>query len=115
MERKVVEAEVKKNEAKKAIAKIPETETDSPTAIVQRAIRDHFDRKDTQRKTEAAEVKQTTLITGASEKPKYFTDSLSKLDKSKRKLVAQVMGIVSRHTDEATLNKIKAELEKEFK
>lgn len=117
LERKVAEAEVKKNEAKKAIAKVPEAETatDSPTAIVQRAIRDHFERKDTQRRTEAAEKKQTALVTAEAEKPKYFTDSLSKLDKTKRKLVAQVIGIVSKHIDEATLNQIKAELEKEFR
>ena len=50
-----------------------------------------------------------------SSKSKYFTDSLSKLDKNKRKLIAQVMVIVSKHTDEATLNKIKAEIEKEFR
>lgn len=117
LERKVSEASAKKDEAKKAIARIPQAGSvaESPTAIVQGYIRDHFDRKETRRKTEEAEKKQAELSSGSKEKPKYFTDSLSKLDKSKRKLVAQIMGIVSRHTDETTLNSIKADLEKEFR
>ena len=114
--RKVVEAEQKKDEAAKIIAKIPSDNTSKePLEIVQRAIKDHFDKKDVEKKAKQAEKKQTAVVVTQPEKPKYFTDSLSRLDKNKRKLVAQVIGIVSKHTDEATLNAIKADLEKEFR
>ena len=116
LENKLAAAEKKKEDAKKAIAKLP-TSTDvgnDPNAIVQRAIKENFDRKNTEKKAEEAEKKQLRMQKGAS-KSKYFTDSLSKLDKNKRKLIAQVMVIVSKHTDEATLNKIKADIEKEFR
>lgn len=117
LERKVAEAEQRKEEAKKAIARIPKTDANStdPSAIVQSAIKDHFDRKKIVNKTEQAEKKQKKLIDTPAEKTPYFTDSLSKLDKRSRKLVAQVIGIVSKHSDEATLNAIKNDIEKEFK
>ena len=116
LENKLAAAEKKKEEAKKAIAKLPAS-TDvgnDPNAIVQRAIKENFDRKNTEKKAEEAEKKQARMQKGEP-KSKYFTDSLSKLDKNKRKLIAQVMVIVSKHTDEATLNKIKADIEKEFR
>lgn len=117
LNRKVIEAEQKKDEAKKRISKIPSIESDTkdPVAIVQKAIKDHFDRKETERKASLAEQKQSSIVATQPEKPKYFTDSLSKLDKRSRKLVAQVMGIVSKHIDESTLNAIKLDVEKEFK
>lgn len=116
LERKVQEKEKAKEEAKKKIAKIPDSNeiTDDPVVIVQKAIKEHFDRKETERKAEQAEQKRTELL-DSTPKPKYFTDSLSKLDKSKRKLVAQVMGIVSKHVDENTLNEIKTDIEKAFR
>lgn len=116
LEQKVHERELAKEEAKKKIAKIPGhyEKTDDPVTIVQIAIKDHYDKKETEKKAAQAEQKQNAILEGSS-RPKYFTDSLSKLDKSKRKLVAQVMGIVSKHVDEDTLNTIKSELEKEFR
>lgn len=115
--RKVVEAEQKKDEAKKIIAKIPSGElaVNEPLTIVQKSIKEHFDKKEIEKKASKAEKKQSTIVTTQTEKPKYFTDSLSKLDKRSRKLVAQVMGVVSKHTDETTLNAIKADIEKEFR
>lgn len=116
LENKLSAAEKKKDEAKKAIEKLPSNSDvgDNPTAIVQRAIKENFDKKNTEKKVLEAERKQSTS-SKTTAKSKYFTDSLSKLDKNKRKLIAQVMVIVSKHTDEATLNKIKAEIEKEFR
>ncbi len=119
LENKLSLAEKKKDEAKKAIEKLPSassvtTASNDANVIVQRAIKENFDRKNTEKKAKEAERKHAN--TGKTEtKSKYFTDSLSKLDKSKRKLIAQVMGIVSKHTNEDTLNKIKADIEKEFK
>lgn len=116
LERKVQEKEKAKEEAKKKIAKIPDAneKTDDPVVIVQKAIKEHYDRKETERKAEQAEKKRIELL-DSTPKTKYFTDSLSKLDKSKRKLVAQVIGIVSKHVDESTLNDIKTEIEKAFR
>ena len=48
-------------------------------------------------------------------KSKYFTDNLSKLDKSKRKLVGQIMGIVSQIAPENIAEEIQAAIEKEFR
>lgn len=118
LERRIKEAEARKDEAQKYIFKSSnegEVISDSPSTIVQKAIKSFFDQKHAEERVAEAETKQGTALEEESEKPKYFTDSLSKLDKSKRKLVAQVLGIVSRHIDEDTLNMIKADLEKEFR
>ena len=116
LENKLSLAEKKKEEAKKAIERLPASPDvgDNPNAIVQRAIKESFDKKRTEKKAEEAERKHA-FIHNEEPKSKYFTDAFSKLDKNKRKLIAQIMGIVSKHTDEATLNKIKADIEKEFK
>lgn len=116
LENKLSAAEKKKEDAKKAIERLPTISEvgNNPNAIVQRAIKESFDRKNTAKKVAEAERKHANLHK-SEPKSKYFTDSLSKLDKSKRKLIAQIMGIVSKHTDEATLNKIKADIEKEFR
>lgn len=116
LENKLSVAEKKKDEAKRAIEKLPSCPEvgDNPTAIIQRAIKENFDKKSTEKKALEAERKQASAAK-TTPKSRYFTDSLSKLDKSKRKLIAQVMVIVSKHTDEGTLNKIKADIEKEFR
>lgn len=61
--------------------------------------------------------KEETEIAGKKEekKSKYFTDNLSKLDKSKRKLVGQIMGIVSLIAPENIAEEIQAAIEKEFR
>jgi len=114
---KVHEAEQRKEDANKLISKIPKEDSlqNDPTSIVQKAIKDHFERKETTKKAEEAEKKQSSIDKTQTGKSKYFSDSLSRLDKRSRKLIAQVMGIVSKHTDEATLNAIKLEIEKEFR
>ena len=116
LENKLLAAKEKMDEAKKVIEKLPSYSDvgNNPLAIVQRAIKENFDKKRTEEKALEAERKQAAAEKTSS-KSKYFTDSLSKLDKNKRKLIAQVMAIVSKHTDESTLNQIKAEIEKEFR
>lgn len=115
--RKVHEAEQRKEDANKLISRIPKNESadNDPSAIVQRAIKDHFERKETTKKAKQAEKKQSSIDSTQPKKSKYFSESLSKLDKRSQKLVAQVLGIVSKHTDEATLNSIKLDIEKEFR
>lgn len=117
LRQKVAEAAVKKEEAQKAIDKLPtvSTETDSPTAIVQHAIKTYFDKKDTEKKAEAAAKKEAQLTQTEPSKPKLFTDSLSKLTKSDRKLILRVLGIVGKHVSEEEMQKIKSDIEKEYR
>ena len=72
----------------------------------------HYEQKDVPSTTEKAEKVKTEIRDG---KQKYFTDNLSKLDKSKRKLVGQIIGIVCRIAPEDIAEKIKAAIEKEFR
>lgn len=115
--RKVDEAAKKKEEAKKIVSKIPsdDGQSNDPPVLVQKLIKEHFDDSDTESKMVQAEQKQTSISSDQPEKPKYFTDSLSRLDKRSRRLVAQIMGIVSKHIDESKFSEIKREIEKEFR
>ena len=120
LEHKVAIAEQKKDAALRAIAKIPteSTPSDDPLTKVQQTIKEYYDRKGTVEKAEAAARKHVATSQAGEtvpQKTKYFTDSLSKLDKSKRKLVAQIIGIVSSHVDDETMTQIKQEIEKAFK
>ena len=67
--------------------------------------------------TQKAEKKETEIgeQEGRIRKPRYFTENLSKLDKSKRKLVGQIMGIVSQIAPENIAEEIQAAIEKEFR
>ena len=48
-------------------------------------------------------------------KTRYFTENLSKLDKSKRKLIRQIMGIINQIAPGNIAEEIQAAIEKEFK
>ncbi len=116
MEDMVEDARKKKDAAKKKLEKTVETLSTSsfltPEQRVQKKIQDKFELSTTQK----AEKKETEIVEQKEEKKfKYFTDSLSKLDKSKRKLVGQIMGIVSQIAPENIAEEIQAAIEKEFR
>ena len=120
MEATVEDARKKKDAAKKKLEKTVETLTESSTLTpeqrVQKEIQNKYEKKNDPSATQKAEKKETELVEQREEKEsKYFTDDLSKLDKSKRKLVGQIMGIVSQIAPENIAEKIQAAIEKEFR
>lgn len=120
MEATVEDARKKKDAAKKKLEKTVETLTESSTLTpeqrVQKEIQNKYEKKNVPSATQKAEKKETELVEQREEKEsKYFTDDLSKLDKSKRKLVGQIMGIVSQIAPENIAEKIQAAIEKEFR
>lgn len=121
MEAAVAEARKKKDIAKKKLEKtvevLPATGELTPEQRVQKEIQYTYEKKkDVVKTTKSAEKKETEIVGKQEEKKtKYFTDNLSKLDKSKRKLVGQIMGIVSQIAPEDIAEEIKAAIEKEFR
>lgn len=120
MEATVEDARKKKDAAKKKLEKIVETLTTSsmltPEQRVQKEIQYKFENNNVSSATQKAEEKETEIVEQKDEKKsKYFTDGLSKLDKSKRKLVGQIMGIVSQIAPENIAEEIQAAIEKEFR
>ena len=120
MEATVEDARKKKDAAKKKLEKTVETLTTSSTLTpeqrVQKEIQYKFEKKNVSSATKKAERKETEIVEQKEEKKsKYFTDNLSKLDKSKRKLVGQIMGIVSQIAPENIAEEIQAAIEKEFR
>ena len=120
MEATVEDARKKKDAAKKKLEKTVETLTASSTLTpeqrVQKEIQYKFEKKNVSSATQKAEKKETEIVEQKEEKKsKYFTDTLSKLDKSKRKLVGQIMGIVSQIAPENIVEEIQAAIEKEFR
>ena len=120
MEATVEDARKKKDAAKKKLEKTVETLTASSTLTpeqrVQKEIQYKFEKKNVSSATQKAEKKETEIVEQKEEKKsKYFTDNLSKLDKSKRKLVGQIMGIVSQIAPENIVEEIQAAIEKEFR
>lgn len=120
MEATVEDARKKKDAAKKKLEKTIETlsasSTLTPEQRVQKEIQSKFEKKDVSSATQKAEKKETEIVEQKEEKKsKYFTDNLSKLDKSKRKLVGQIMGIVSQIAPENIAEEIQAAIEKEFR
>ena len=88
----------------------------TPEQRVQKEIQYKFEKKNVSSATKKAERKETEIVEQKEEKKsKYFTDNLSKLDKSKRKLVGQIMGIVSQIAPENIAEEIQAAIEKEFR
>lgn len=88
----------------------------TPEQRVQKEIQYKFEKKNVSSATQKAEKKETEIVEQKEEKKsKYFTDNLSKLDKSKRKLVGQIMGIVSQIAPENIAEEIQAAIEKEFR
>ena len=120
MEAAVEEARKKKDAAKKKLERTVESissDTElTPEQRVQKEIQYKFEKKNVSTATKKAEKKETQIVEKKDDKkPKLFTDSLSKLDKSKRKLVGQIMGIVSRIAPENIAEEIQAAIEKEFR
>lgn len=120
MEAVVAEARKKKDIAKKKLEKtlkvLPATGELTPEQRVQQEIQHTYEKKNVEETTKKAEKRETEIVNKQEEKkPKYFTDNLSKLDKSKRKLVGQIMGIVSQIAPENIADEIKAAIEKEFR
>lgn len=70
-------------------------------------------RKTTQRAKDAE--KAVSKVTAGGSKTKYFTDNLSKLDRSKRKLVQQIMAIIRRIVSKEVADQIQEAIEKEFR
>lgn len=120
MEAAVEEARKKKDAAKKKLEKTVESissDTElTPEQRVQKEIQYKFEKKNVSTATKKAEKKETQIVEKKDDKkPKLFTDGLSKLDKSKRKLVGQIMGIVSQIAPENIAEEIQAAIEKEFR
>ena len=59
--------------------------------------------------------KAVSKVTAGGSKTKYFTDNLSKLDRSKRKLVQQIMAIIRRIVSKEVADQIQEAIEKEFR
>ena len=88
----------------------------TPEKRVNTEIKYKFEKKNIASDTPKAEKKETEIVEQKEEKKsKYFTDNLAKLDKSNRKLVGQIMGIVSQIAPENIAEEIQAAIEKEFR
>lgn len=120
MEAMMEEARDKKDTAKKKLEKTVDTlsisTTLTPVQRVQKEIQTKFEKKKISSSTKKAEEKDKEIAENKDDKKsKYFTDNLSKLDKNKRKLVRQIMGIVNQNAPKDIAEKIQAAIEKEFR
>lgn len=119
MESKVEETREKKDQAKKKLekrlAEFSTKEDLTPEQRVQLEIKKKYEQEDILAESEKNEIEEGKFSEKQNEKPKYFTDSLSRLDKNKRKLVAQIMGIVTKIAPEDIANEIQAAIVKEFR
>lgn len=119
MENVVEDARKEKDIAKKELEKVEASFSTgdplTPEQRVQKEIKNKYDKQNVLAKTEDAEKQQAKIYEKEDGKPKYFTDNFSKLDKSKRKLVAQIMAIVKRIAPEDIAEEIQAAIVKEFR
>lgn len=120
MEAAVEEARQKKDIAKKklenTVGSFASNNTLTPEQAVQKEISRKFEKKKVLSETDKAEKTEAAFDKKKDEKkPKFFTENLSKLDKSKRKLVGQIMGIVNRIAPQDIAEEIQAAIEKEFR
>ena len=115
MEAEVEAARKRKEEAERRIARFKESGAGSEAEQrVRRAIEQKYeDQKTTQRAKDAE--KAVSKVTAGGSKTKYFTDNLSKLDRSKRKLVQQIMAIIRRIVSKEVADQIQEAIEKEFR
>ena len=81
---------------------------------IRRAIEQKYEDQKTTQRAKDAEKAVSKVTTGGS-KTKYFTDNLSKLDRSKRKLVQQIMAIIRRIVSKEVADQIQEAIEKEFR
>lgn len=115
----VEEAGAKKNEAKKFLDRIKETQEDTPLNDVKRFIFKTYQEKIAEQQKKSENSNSNNKQPSNDEKKNkqkqvYFTDSLSKLSKNDRKLVSKILGIVDKIVDEETAKKIQEEIKKEF-
>ena len=124
LENAIEETNKKKEAAEKSISKIIfSDENDAqldPVQQVQKAIKKKYDYSSLPQKVKRAEKIKQQKDNGKKEKnekakTKYFTDELTKLDTTKRKLVGRIMKIVCDTVTPEEAQKIQAEIVKEFK
>ena len=120
MQAMVEEAREKKDVAKKKLEKtvdtLPTNTALTPIQRVQKEIQTKFEKKKIPSTTKKAEKKDKEIVENQEDKKsKYFTDNLSKLDKNKRRLVGQIMGIINENAPKDIADKIQAAIEKEFR
>ncbi|HIV63089.1 MAG TPA: hypothetical protein H9746_09685 [Candidatus Butyricicoccus avistercoris] len=118
MEATVEEARKKKDAAKRELEKITEPTTTelTPEQRVQQQIKNKYEKKNISDDTEKAEKNDAEIVEEKeNNKTRYFTENLSKLDKSKRKLIRQIMGIINQIAPGNIAEEIQAVIEKEFK
>lgn len=120
MEANLEEVRKKKDSAKKKIDKMNEALSNSglltPEQRVQKEIKAKFEKKGILEKNKKAEQKDKKIDGKKdSEKPKYFTENLSKLNTKQRKLVSQIMGLVNDIAPKDIAEKIQTAIEKEFR
>ena len=115
MEAELEAAKKRKEEAERRLARFKESGAGSEAEQrVRRAIEQKYeDQKTTQRAKDAE--KAVSKVTAGGSKTKYFTDNLSKLDRSKRKLVQQIMAIIRRIVSKEVADQIQEAIEKEFR
>lgn len=124
LENAIEEASKRKDAAEKNIARITfsdENDTQLDTIQqVQKAIKNKYEHSGLPQKVKRAEKARQQKEKSKSEKnekvkTKYFTDELTKLDGTKRKLVRRIMKIVCDNVTPEEAQKIQAEIVKEFK
>lgn len=106
----------KKDQAKKKITKLYETDenNEEPIGKVLNNIKNRYDTTVIQQKTKEAEEKQEKEEKSQKTANDYFGSNLTKLSKKERKLVGQIMAIVVKHTSSDEINDIKSEITEEF-
>ena len=115
MEAEVEAARKRKEEAERRIARFKESGAGSEAEQrVRRAIEQKYEDQKTTQRAKDAEKAVSKVMAGGS-KTKYFTDNLSKLDRSKRKLVQQIMAIIRRIVSKEVADQIQEAIEKEFR
>ena len=120
MEATIEDVRKKKDAAKKKLEQTVGTLAVSspltPVQRVQKEIQSKFEQKNVPFAMQKAEKIETEIVVRKEEKKsKFFTDNLSKLDKNKRRLVGQIMGIVSQIAPENIAAEIQEAIEKEFR
>ena len=108
-----------KEKAKRSIGSFDFKEKDSaeltPKEKVQRAIQKKYEDNGIVEKVKSSEIEEEKIFNKTSKDTKYFTDSLSRLDKSRRKIVQRIMAIVEEIATPEELKKIQERITEEFK
>lgn len=115
MDAELEAAKKKKDEAERRLARYKESGAGNDVeARVRKAIEQKYEDQKTTKRAKDAE-KSVSKATEERAKTKYFTDNLSKLDRSKRKLVRQIMAIIRNVAPNEVADQIQEAIEKEFR